>query len=147
MSWLLVPLVIAAGILNTIQSGSNATLNKTLHQPVWAVVVVFAVALTTSIAAAVISGQRLPSAAEIVEAPWWAWIGGIFGACYILSMMLAADRLGAAVFMGVTVTTAVVTSLVMDHFGLLGFEVHRAGIGRIAGGVLMVAGLALIARF
>ena len=49
--------------------------------------------------------------------------------------------------MGVTVTAAVITSLIMDHFGLLGFEVKPAGMGRIAGGALMVAGLGLIAKF
>ena len=49
--------------------------------------------------------------------------------------------------MGVTVTVAIVTSLVMDHFGLLGFEIHKAGLARIAGGILMVAGIGLIAAF
>lgn len=66
---------------------------------------------------------------------------------YILSMLLIADRLGAAVFMGLTVTAATVTSLIMDHFGLMGFEMHKAGIDRMIGGALMVAGIALIAIF
>ncbi len=96
---------------------------------------------------ALVSGQRLPSADDIALVPWWAWIGGVMGATYILSMVLAADQLGAAVFMGVTVTMAVITSLVMDHFGLMGFEQHPAGVGRIVGGLLMVVGLALIAKF
>ena len=147
MNWGLVLFVVVTGVLNTIQSGSNATLNKTLDKPVWAIVVVFAVALATSLVMALFSGQRLPSADDLALVPWWAWLGGVLGATYILSMMLAADKLGAAVFMGVTVTMAVVTSLVMDHFGLMGFEVHKAGVARIAGGRLMVAGLALIARF
>ncbi len=143
----LILLVVVTGVLNTVQSGSNAMLNKTLERPLWAVVVVFSVALTTSLVVAIVSGQRLPNPDDIALVPWWAWCGGILGATYILSMVLAADVLGAAVFMGLTVTMAVITSLAMDHFGLLGFEVRQAGIGRIVGGVLMVAGLALIARF
>jgi transporter family-2 protein len=96
---------------------------------------------------ALASGQKPPTGGALAQVPWWGFIGGIFGAVYILSMLLMAERLGAAVFMGVTVSAAVVTSLVMDHFGLLGFQVHEAGLGRMAGGVLMVVGLALIAAF
>lgn len=139
--------VTLAGILNTIQSGSNTTLNKTLDRPLWAVVCVFSVGLATSLAIAVVSGQRLPDSHDLARLPWWAWIGGLLGAVYIVSMVLAADKLGAAVFTGLTVTTAVVTSLVMDHFGLMGFERHAAGFGRIAGGLLMIAGIGLIARY
>jgi transporter family-2 protein len=147
MKFGLIVFVMVAGVLNTIQSGSNATLNKTLGRPLWAVVLVFAVALATALVVAVVSGQRLPSRADVASLPWWAWIGGMLGTVYIISMMLSADKLGAAVFMGLTVTMAVATSLVMDHFGLMGFERHPAHLGRIGGGLLMVAGLALIARF
>ena len=147
MNVALLLLVIVAGILNTVQSGSNSTLHKALERPLWPVVIVFSVALATSLIAALVRGEPFPNAAAVARAPWWAWIGGVFGALYILSMMLAADRLGAAVFMGVTVTLAVITSLVMDHFGLMGFDVHKAGVARVIGGVLMVGGLALIAKF
>jgi transporter family-2 protein len=143
----LILFVALAGILNTLQSGSNATLNKTLERPVWAIVCVFAVALATALLFALVSGQRLPSREQMALVPWWAWPGGVLGAVYILSMMLAADKLGAAVFMSLTVTMAVITSLIMDHFGLMGFQRHTAGWGRIAGGALMAAGLALIAKF
>ena len=34
-----------------------------------------------------------------------------------------------------------------DHFGWVGFSEHAAGAGRILGGLLMVAGFFLIARF
>jgi transporter family-2 protein len=147
MPWLLFAFAAVVGVLNTVQAGNNTTLNKALGQPYWALVMVFGVALCTALVIALASGQKPPSGGALAQVPWWGFIGGIFGAVYILSMLLMAERLGAAVFMGVTVSAAVVTSLVMDHFGLLGFQVHEAGIGRMAGGVLMVAGLALIAAF
>jgi transporter family-2 protein len=37
--------------------------------------------------------------------------------------------------------------VVLDHFGLIGFELHSARAVRIFGCLLMVAGLALIWRF
>ena len=143
----LVFFVILASILNTVQSGSNAALNKAFERPFWAAICISAIGLTTVLAVALVSGQRWPSGEVFSRTPWWAWIGGVFGAVYVLSIVLAADKLGAAVFTSLTVTVAVITSLVMDHFGLMGFQQHPAGVARIGGGILMIAGLALIARF
>lgn len=146
MQWLLIAFAAFTGMLNTIQSGSNTTLNKALATPLWSAACVFLVALGTTVTAALVSGQRFPAGA-VGQVPWWGWIGGVFGSLYILSMMMVADKVGAAIFMAVTVTMAIITSLVMDHFGLMGFEVHRAGLGRIMGGLAIIAGLGLIAKF
>lgn len=150
MRALLIGFAVVAGLLNTLQTGANATLNKGLGAPVWAAAAVGAATCVTTLVAALavtmVTGQR-PGAAALAGLPWWAWTGGVMGAVYVLATVLVADKVGAAVFMGVTVTVAIVTSLVMDHFGLLGFEIHKAGLARIAGGVLMVAGIGLIAAF
>ena len=69
------------------------------------------------------------------------------GALYILCMVLTAEKVGSGVFVGLTVTASIVASLVMDHYGLLGFKQHAAGPGRILGGHLMVAGMLLIGKF
>ena len=45
------------------------------------------------------------------------------------------------------VTGQLVCSVVLDHFGLLGFELHVLGAGRIIGCALLLAGTALIWRF
>ena len=49
--------------------------------------------------------------------------------------------------MAMTVTASGTMSLVLDRFGLVGFEVHPAGWDRIAGVLFMFAGLGLIAKF
>lgn len=58
---------------------------------------------------------------------------------------LRLSELGAGLFVGLIVTSSTVTSLLLDHFGWLGFAVHPTGFGRIAGALLMVAGVSLIA--
>lgn len=150
MQALLVGFALIAGLLNTVQTGTNTTLNKVLGVPVWTAAAVgaatFAATLVAALVATVVTGQR-PTAEALCDVPWWGWTGGLLGAVYVLATVLVADKVGAAVFMGVTVTVAIVTSLAMDHFGLLGFEVHKAGLARIAGGLLMIAGIGLIARF
>lgn len=146
MQMLLIVFALAAGVLNTLQTGANTQLNKALGAPAWALTVIGAATFATGLAAVAVTGARWTQGGP-AHVPWWGWIGGVLGAAYIGANLLVADKVGAAVFMGITVTAAVVTSLIMDHYGLLGFEVHKAGLGRIAGGMLMIAGLGLIAKF
>jgi transporter family-2 protein len=47
--------------------------------------------------------------------------------------------------MGILVTSSVCASIVLDHFGLVGFQEHAASWGRIVGAALMIAGVWLVA--
>jgi transporter family-2 protein len=44
-------------------------------------------------------------------------------------------------------TGQLLCSVALDHFGLLGFELHEMSAGRIAGCVLLLAGTFLIWKF
>ena len=48
---------------------------------------------------------------HLTQAPWWAWVGGFCGAIFLVSQPLAAPRLGAAVYIGITVTASAITSI------------------------------------
>lgn len=147
MIWLMGALAFLGGILNTVQSGTNATLSKSLGQPIAAALVVSTVTATLFLVIALVTGVRLPKDAILGQVPWWAWFGGLMGGFYILASILFAEKLGAAVFIGCTVTAGLVTSVTMDHFGLVGFKEHAASPGRLAGVALMLMGLALINLF
>src|SRR2546430_12562999 len=77
--------------------------------------------------------------------PWWAWAGGALGAVYAVAAVLLARELGAAALMSLVVTGQLICSVVLDHFGWVGFTEHAAGMGRIVGWLLMLAGVFLIA--
>jgi transporter family-2 protein len=79
--------------------------------------------------------------------PWWAPLGGLVGAFAVVAGLLFVDKVGAGTFAGLTITANILMSLAIDKFGLFGMQVHPLSLGRIAGGALMVAGIALIARF
>jgi bacterial/archaeal transporter family-2 protein len=139
------------GFLIAMQAGCNATLEKSLQNPVLSAflsfcsgtfALLFALAIYTAV-----TGGSMPRAAQWTAVPWWGWFGGALGAVYILCMVLTAEKVGAGIFVGITVTATIVASLVMDHYGLLGFKQHPAGPGRIIGGALMIAGMLLIGRF
>ena len=146
MKFGLLSIAIFAGVLNPFLGGMNSTLSKKISQPVWAVAATFTVAMFTTLIAALVSGQKLPGSGAIVQAPWWSWLGGLFAAGYVLSLTLVADKLGASVFTGVTITVAMVVSLLLDHYGLVGYEMHKLNLLRVAGAVVMIGGLGLILK-
>lgn len=65
----------------------------------------------------------------------------------MIATLFVSQKLGSGLFIGATVTAGIVTSILLDHFGLVGLQQHPAGWGRLSGAVLMIAGLVLIARF
>lgn len=147
MQWLLIPYVVVTGIFNALQTGTNTKLAQTAGAPIVAGIAVYIVGLGTLVVLAPFLGASGQSIARLGQAPWWAWLGGVGGALYIVAMLYATEKVGAGVFTGITVTAAIVTSVVLDHFGWLGLKEHAAGLWRITGTVLMIAGVMLVAKF
>ena len=68
------------------------------------------------------------------------------GACYIMAAVAYSSKLGAAGWLGLVVAGQVVTSVVLDHFGLVGFAVHPLNFWRGVGVALLLAGAAIVLR-
>lgn len=144
--WMLYLLPLLAGLLNSVQSGTNGALNRAIEAPAVVALIALTLAFATVAGVGLVFGKvALPDAGKAASAPWWAWLGGVLGAAVIIAQPIAAPRLGAAVFMGILVTSSVCASIALDHFGLAGFKEHAASWGRIGGAVLMVAGVWLVA--
>ena len=145
----LVPYVatVVAGVLNAIHSGTNAELNRTLGRPLWASVLVILISGTLLLAAAVASREALPGLGRMAATPWWAWLGTAIAAVPIITTVLFAGQLGAAAYNGIVVTATIICSLLLDRYGLVGFDIHRLSPLRIVGGMLMVVGVTLISIF
>ena len=147
MQWLLIPFVIAVGVLNSLQTGTNPQLGKSLGQPIAAAFIVYLVGILTLVVCAPFLGFSFSAYGRAGLAPWWAWLGGIFGTVYILAMFYVTQKVGAGVFTALTVTAAIVSTVLLDHFGWLGVQEHPAGLWRIVGCGLMIGGVFLVSRF
>jgi len=129
------------------QAGANSQLKQSLEAPMPALLANYLLGFGAVLAYALAARVSWPALGKLAGAPWWAWLGGLSGAAYGVAAILLASSLGAATLMALVVTGQLLCSVLLDHFGWVGFEVHPAGWGRIVGCVLMVAGFALIARF
>lgn len=146
--WSLYALTIVAGLANAIQPGQNATLSKSLGLPITAGLLTLLVGTSVLLVGGLALGKlELPTGQQLGQVPWWAWFGGFLSVLLILAQLYASPAIGAASFLGIIVTVGVVVSLVLDHFGWVGFQVHPASLWRIAGAVLMVIGVGLVAVF
>ena len=147
MNWFVYAIPFAAGILNAIHSGTNAKLNETLGRPWWAAVFVCAISGAVVFLGVLATRERLPSLSSITGTPWWAWVGTAIAGVPVITTLLFAGRLGGAAFNGLVITATMICSILLDHYGLLGFSVHHANVWRVLGGAIMLGGLALICAF
>jgi transporter family-2 protein len=92
--------------------------------------------------------RPLPSGAVAATVPWYLWIaGGVLGTMYLTGNILLAPKLGAGALVGWVVTGQLLFAVLCDQFGLLGFAQHSATMWRGIGCLLLVGGVALIAKF
>lgn len=137
----------AAGVALPFQAGINAQLAHWLHSPIRAAFVSFLVGTLVLLVLSLVAWRPLPGSARLAAAPWWVWLGGALGAFYVAGTIVTAPRLGAATLVGLVVAGQAMASLVVDHFGMVGFKEQHVTPGRIVGMALVVAGVTLVRTF
>lgn len=140
-------MAIAAGAMMPIQAGINSTLALQTHSSTMAAMISFVVG---SIAlAGVVMAMRLPIPAmgALKAAPWWSWTGGLLGAFFVAASVILVPKLGAATMMATFLAGQLTASVILDHFGWATFPQHDLSPGRVAGVLLLFAGVYLIRRY
>jgi transporter family-2 protein len=145
--WLYLLFAFAGGVVLPFQAGINAQLGGWLDSPVRAAFVSFLVGTIVLLVAAALVFKPLPSAGKLSAAPWWVWIGGVLGAFYVAASIVTAPKLGAAQLVALVVAGQALAGLVVDEYGWVGFEPKHISAGRVAGMVLVGAGVALVRIF
>lgn len=145
--WMLIVLSLLAGVLLPVQAGVNAQLARYVGNPVLAALCSFLVGSLTLLLFTLFLGVRLPTSAQVAQSPPWVWLGGALGAFYVGSLVILAPRLGAATLMSLVISGQMLASLVLDHYGVLGFAAHPLTLWRMLGAIFVVAGMLLIRMF
>ena len=143
---LLVLLAFLLGVLLPVQDGINAQLRTSLGEPLAAALASFLVGTAALALGALVSRTALPVGAAWSQSPWWHWVGGLIGAVYVAGAIVLAPRLGAATLIAAVVAGQMMTSLVLDQFGWVGFPVHEVTPLRLVGAGLIIGGVLLVQR-
>jgi transporter family-2 protein len=140
-------LALASGALIPVQAASNAALARTIGGNVpFAALTLFIVAAASTALAVFLSGQGLPVAKAVGEAPWWSFSGGLIVAFYVFTITFLSPRLGVGNAIALIVAGQVFSALTIDHFGLLRSLTFSLTPTRLAGAALVVVGVFLALR-
>ena len=143
---LLVLLGLAAGSGIPVQASLNSALRQHLGRPEWATLVNFGVGFVAMAAVLLVQRVALPTAAQVARAPWWTWTGGALGAFFVFSTVVLTPRLGVATSLALILVGQLLSALLLDHVGALGLATREVTPGRLAGVVLLAAGVFLVQR-
>ena len=146
MTWIYGAIALLAGSCLAMQVGVNNGLKSRLDQPIAASILSFATGTLALILYGLATRAPWPAADRWRGGPWWIWLGGSLGAVYIVLTVTYSPRLGAAGWVGVVVTGQILTSVLLDHFGLMGFREHSISWMRAGGVALLLAGAAVVLR-
>jgi transporter family-2 protein len=145
-AWI-IPFIIIGGALQSCGAAMNGQLNKYVVNPWIASAISFSLITFFFLSASLIMPHPLPTQKQLEEMPWWAVVGGLVGAVQVYAGLTLVNKIGTGPFVGFTVSAALITSLMIDHFGWFRMQPHPLNAGRMVGGVLLVGGITLIAKF
>jgi transporter family-2 protein len=144
MMWAL--LAVIAGAFLPLQAGMNGRLAKTGGSPVHASMISFAVGVLALVIYILLTAQAV-SWKGLKAAPPYAWAGGALGAFYVTVIVLAFPKIGPGLTFGLVVAGQLLLSMLMEHFQIMGAQHQPVSLGRIAGMLLIVAGVTVMKRF
>lgn len=142
--WILALLALLAGICIPTQAGINSQLSVWTRSPVLAATISFAVGTIVLILYALLVRLPIPGFNTVIQQPWWIWTGGILGAFFVATSIYLAPRLGATTMLAWFLAGQFSASLILDHYGWLGFAQQPITSVRILGIILVASGALLI---
>lgn len=136
--------MLAAGIGIPVLAALNAALGTRMGSPAAAAVILFCVALCVAVAATLVTG---PSAiSKVAGAPRHLFLAGVLIAFYVLSITTIAPKFGVGNAVFFVLVGQLISSALIDQFGLFGAPVKPLTLMRGGGIALMALGVVLTQR-
>jgi transporter family-2 protein len=140
MNWMMMLVVLLGGAATAVQAGVNGALGR----KVGTIEGAFTSFLIGTVALFLImmflgKGNVL----QIVSLPKWQLTGGLLGALYVIGMVFAVPKIGVASSMVAVIAGQLLTSTILDHFGVMSGKPIPIDWQRVVGIVLLAAALFL----
>lgn len=122
--------VVVIGAMLAFQAPANAALARGIGDPVWAAAISFGLGFLLLCGIAILRGSS-PSLASFQTIPWWALMGGLLGAIWVLAAIWSVPRLGVVTMMSAMVLGQMLAAMIIDSGGIMGLEVRQISPSRI----------------
>lgn len=139
-----------SGLFLSLQVVINGQLRQKVGSPILSSFISFlvgAICLGAIFCFSITSNSYSVSVHSIKNIRWWMLTGGMLGAFYIFSTIFVSPKIGFANMFCFVICGQVILSILFDHFGLLGNEVHSINLYRIIGVILLISGVYLIQKY
>lgn len=133
--------MLLAGIGIPLMAALNSGLGTRLNNPVQAATVLFAVGLVCCLS--VLWLTSAPMQWGLKQIPMRYFLGGVLVAFYILAMTFVGPIVGVGRAIILVLVGQIISSAVIDHFGLLGTPQTSITWMRLAGVLVLSCGVAL----
>lgn len=143
--WSLLAMAFVSGALMPLQAGINGLLAKEVSSVLNAATVSFLVG-TLALLALALWQRDAVSIDTLKGLHWWHWAGGLLGAFFVFTAAFVAPRIGALLFMALVLLGQLSSAIFLDHQGWVGYKEIPINFGKIAGLVLILAGIWVIRR-
>ncbi len=148
MNYIYILIAVLAGAIFALQPAINANVARSLNSPIQASLISFSVGTIFLFIINIALGIKIPSTDRLMAIPWWLWLsGGTIGAFIVTAAIVIQPKIGAGGWVACYVFGQLTMSILLDHYGLLGLEVHSINIMRSLGVFFLAAGAILVARF
>jgi len=138
-------LAILAGGAIPVQVALNTLLRRYVGEPMQATFVSYLVGTLASLLICFWARYPLPSLTTLTQSSWWMWIGGCLGTFYVWSTIFVTIKVGATLALALSIAGQMIAALFLDHYGAIGLTKYTASPTRIAGVVLVILGVSLVA--
>ena len=120
----------------------NARVGRALGEPIYATVIVFFVAILIALFISVAFGKSSLTTENLQNLAVFDFGAGLIVAFYVISATVLAPKIGVANFIVMAVSSQILFSLMIDHFGLFGAPVKPISMTQLFGAVMLLIGLA-----
>ncbi|MDW3183640.1 DMT family transporter [Roseobacter sp.] len=132
-------IMLLAGIGIPVLAALNAALGVRIGSPAAAATVLFTIAFLTCAVVMVVTGPQ--ALAKVVSAPKHLLLAGVLIAFYVLSITFVAPNFGVGNAVFFVLLGQLISTAMIDHFGLFGARVTPMDASRALGIALMAAGV------
>ena len=144
MNLLLLAMAFCGGAALSTQAAVNGQLAGALGGNSVAAAFVSFVVGTVVLAVAATSRGGLPLALSALPSqPLWKFAGGVLGAGFLFSTVYLAPRIGLVNMLVLIVAGQLLTSMTIDHFGLVNMAVRKVTPVRMLGALILLGGVGL----
>jgi transporter family-2 protein len=142
MNLIFLVMAFCVGVAMSVQAAVNTQLASSIGaNSVVAALVSFACGTVVLAGVALSRGGLGPTFAALAGQPLWKFAGGFLGAAFVFGTVFLAPRIGLLSLIVLVIAGQLLTSMAIDHFGLINMAARKVSLVRIVGVSVVVLGV------